>query len=63
MIITILKSNNIEEILNSLLNQTFKNSEIIYVNDYFMIKFEKIKDRIHFISQNNTLAGTEEMFE
>ena len=54
----------IEECLNSLLNQTFKNFEIICVNDgskdntlKILEEFEKKDERIHIITQNNLGAG------
>ena len=50
----------LEECLNSLLMQTFKNFEIICINDgstdntlEILKKFEKLDDRIHVLTQNN----------
>ena len=56
--------NFIKESLNSLINQTFENFEIICVNDgstdntlNILKEFEKNDDRIHIITQNNMGAG------
>ena len=65
VIIPIFNSQNfIEECLNSIINQTFKNFEIICVNDgstdktFEILKKLELKDeRIHIINQNNLGAG------
>ena len=65
VIIPIFNSQNfIEESLNSLINQTFKNFEIICVNDGstdktfdILKKFEQKDERIYIINQNNLGAG------
>ena len=56
--------NFIKESLNSLINQTFKNFEIICVNDgstdntlKILKEFKKKDKRIHIITQNNMGAG------
>ena len=54
----------ISECLNSLIKQTFKNFEVICINDgsndtsfKILKEFEKKDERIHIISQNNKGAG------
>ena len=54
----------ITECLNSLIKQTFKNFEVICINDgsidnslTILKEFEKKDERIHIFSQNNTGAG------
>jgi glycosyltransferase involved in cell wall biosynthesis len=54
----------INECLNSLIKQTFKNFEVICINDgsndnslTILKEFEKKDERIHIFSQNNTGAG------
>ena len=65
IIMPIFNSENfIEECLNSLLKQTFKNFEIICINDgstdntlKILYEFEKKDERIYIINQNNLGAG------
>ena len=65
IIMPIFNSENfIEDCLNSLLNQTFKNFEIICINDgstdntlKILYEFEKKDERIYIINQNNLGAG------
>ena len=54
----------IEECLNSLMKQTFKNFEIICINDgstdnslKILKIYEKLDDRIHILTQNNSGPG------
>ena len=54
----------INECLNSLIKQTFKNFEVICINDgsndnslKILKEYEKIDERIHIFSQNNSGAG------
>ena len=65
IIMPIFNSENfIEECLNSLINQTFKNFELICVNDgstdntlKILKKFEEKDKRIHILTQDNLGAG------
>ena len=70
IIIPIYNSENfIKLCLNSLINQTFKNFEIICINDgstdntlKILKKYEKQDNRIHVYTQNNKGAGTARNF-